>query len=243
MKRPDFDPAAVESIEWRPPAARSVRVTSAGRRETVRLDHLPRPDRLALIRVLRASVPADRQVGWPDFCWRVASPLRRSIEPVLPLRPGERLLTRRRIDGLFAVGAAAVAVTAAGVSAYVGHDRSWAVLGLIAVLWAVCRFSHPKAGVPVVAADLAPPGHRAWTTAFVASFPLGLAAAVAAGRFFDRGTAASVAAAVLFPVAAFLPLAIVDRRYAAARKAWRERRRAESVAAWDRRERPAAPPD
>jgi hypothetical protein len=151
-------------------------------RVKIYLGNFELPERLLLIRLLRALLPEDVHRDWPVFCLKVALPLRRACEWLesdsRPLDEGEVLLTRRRLDVYFALGTA-LAAAVGMFSWWVGGNRApLAAPGFMIAIWLFCRLNIPKRGAR---------SHRLsvigkWRALLLVSWLVGLPLAVAAIR-------------------------------------------------------------
>lgn len=102
---------------------------------------------LDLIRTLRAHLPNAEHIDWERFCRQYAIPLRDSVNGVKrPLRADERRLTRRRWSVIFAPSIVIGGLVAVGLASFTGDASGFAVVALLAGMWAILHFGWPREG-------------------------------------------------------------------------------------------------
>jgi hypothetical protein len=149
LQNQQFDRSEIQCVRWKTSPSGAIRFRVFGRTTRLDLHGFAREDRLRIIRIVRALVPAASQQGWEMFCHKIALPLRDGTPATLRVDDSIRtvLVTRKRYDRLFAVLVPICAVVSAGLWCLFG-GRQFFLLPLGAVgFWLLLRFNIPKTGV------------------------------------------------------------------------------------------------
>ena len=138
----------IEKIKWQHTGA--FKLIGTGAKLTIDLHPYDAPTRLHLIRIFRAVLPEENQTGWPEFCYRNALGARkRAMEadkPVEPPSEGQVVMTRSRIDRLFAILFLPFVLFSIVAAIWTGESKllfSWLA---IVPIWLLIRFVIPKKG-------------------------------------------------------------------------------------------------
>jgi hypothetical protein len=149
LQNRQFDVAELDSLKWRiRPLGGSIVIRARGTKSRLDLHGYAIDDRLRIIKALRDLVPTALQEGWPEFCFKVALPLRDGEpssaggEPAL----GSMTITRKRYDRMAAIG---VPLSICGALVLWIWLNLWQLVALPAVVsaaWLLLRFNVPRNG-------------------------------------------------------------------------------------------------
>ncbi len=144
-----FDRSEIQTIRWKIwPNGGAIRLRVFGRVTRLDLHGFARDDRLRIIRIVRALLPAASQEGWEMFCHKIALPLRdrKPADPRLDESIRTVLITRRRYDRLLVVLGSASVVVSVGAWFLFGIWQSFVLPLLVVIGWLLLRFNVPKNG-------------------------------------------------------------------------------------------------
>ena len=144
-----FDVSELESVKWSIlPRSGCIVFRCPDRKSRLYFSNYSREDRLKIIETLQDLVPESIQEGWPEFCYKVALPLRdgRSFRPQVP--PTQAItVTRNRYDRMASV--CIPASIAVAVVCWVWFDlwQLWALPPMVVGSWLLLRFVVPPSGL------------------------------------------------------------------------------------------------
>lgn len=231
-----FDRSEIQTVRWKIwPNGGAIRLRVFGRVTRLDLHGFARDDRLRIIRIVRALVPAANQEGWEMFCHKIALPLRDGKPAALRVDDSIRtlLVTRKRYDRLFAILVPLCVVVAAGLWWLLEEWQTFLLpLGAVG-FWLLLRFGTPKAGRQYATVTSHPAGRAqlaGWTTVVVSQILM----IVLALAGFAKNQVCTIV--LVFMIAGVIPMFFwlirADRRQRAA-----DRRGAETASGqWERGE-------
>jgi hypothetical protein len=155
----------IDRLDWHTNNFGHVRIRAARKRCLIEMASHPRTDRVRIIEMLRPHVPAEKQVGWPMFCHKVALPLReRQAYKVRLYRPEQlQLITRKRYDKFLYIALPASCAAAGTLWAWLGQPKFIAIPVAVIGGWAVLRLLSPRDGLQY---DKNREGVGAWAALF-----------------------------------------------------------------------------
>ena len=232
----------VVRLEWKVLPTRIVLHLSASRVK-IELGNFAQERQLTLIRYFRSSLPEPIQDHWPEFCLKVALPLRdgkKEESPDRELKEGEVRVTRRRRDLLFLPGL--LLVTPVAIYSAWRFNNPLALLApvFLLLLWLWIRYATPKEGmierVSGLAADAEEKRVGRWMLSWCVA---ALASGVLLVIFQDRLPHSTLVAVFIylfwFPVFMFLVFKL-DRLRKAREKRTTEAEAPAAMEQWERGE-------
>ena len=105
FQRHQFDASELEGLKWRShPVGGSIVFRVLGKKSRLDLHGYNKEDRLQIIKTLHDLVPSSIQEGWPEFCHKLALPLRDGRSPLARCESASKCITvtRKRYDRLAA---------------------------------------------------------------------------------------------------------------------------------------------
>ncbi|MCA9093712.1 MAG: hypothetical protein KDA68_09515 [Planctomycetaceae bacterium] len=156
IRNQEFDISEIQRLSWTffPAVAGALFFRLEQRRVSLSLEGFSRHDRLRIISVLRDLVPESVQRGWPEFCRRVALPLRDGR----PRKPREKRInprarpvriTRKNYDRIATVMIPLSIVYALVAWKLLNAPQVLASPFIVAGGWIVLRFSISREGFVV----------------------------------------------------------------------------------------------
>jgi hypothetical protein len=143
-----FDAEDLHKLSWQTPLGRAIAFQTAMGKAKLDLTNYERAARLQIIRLLRDLVPKERQERWPEFCQRVALPLRDGVpararaNPLIPVTT----ITRSRYDRLFIAALPVVTAAAVSLGLTLGFWQLLLLPFVMAGFWLLLRLSVPPEG-------------------------------------------------------------------------------------------------
>jgi hypothetical protein len=151
LQNKTFDVSDVQELRWN--VHRRLRLRTALTKAALDLRNFGHEDRLTIIRILRALIPRDKQVGWEEFCHHVALPLREDYPATATggksngiVTSDRILITRQRYDRLACILIPASVVVCALIWRAYGVPQLAALPLFLIGMWFLLRFSVPKDG-------------------------------------------------------------------------------------------------
>lgn len=149
LQNHQFDLSELEHLTWksRSPGG-SITFRANGAISHVNLYGYANNDRLRIVEALRNLVPASAQEGWPEFCHKVALPLRDGASSLAGSVPAFELVrvTRRRYDRLAAFVVPLSVVVGIALWAWSNRWEFFVLLPVVIAAWLFLRFSVPRDG-------------------------------------------------------------------------------------------------
>lgn len=138
-----FDASGLETLIWKVTHGGSIVFEAQGVKSRLDLFEFSDKDRLRIITAARDLVPTTVQMGWPDFCQKVALPLRDRATSRAESRPNSEKITITRILRVYAVEISIWLLIAAPF--WFWTKKSWSIHELLLgglVAWLICRFEN-----------------------------------------------------------------------------------------------------
>jgi hypothetical protein len=149
MQNYEFDLSELQSLTWKScPVGGSIVFRIMGAKPYVEMYGYSHDDRLQIIKTMRDLVPASIQEGWPNFCHRVALPLRDGQPMLVRSEPSSQIVTvtRGRYDRAAAVVTPLSIVAAIVLWAWFNLWQFFALPILVLAGWLLLRFNVPPGG-------------------------------------------------------------------------------------------------
>jgi hypothetical protein len=150
LQNHQFDVSELESLIWRiRPVGGSIVFRVSGTKSRLDLYGYANDDRLRIIKALHDLVPISVQEGWPEFCHKVALPLRdrRSLLERGDLPPKYFKITRKRYDRMAAIAFPLSILVAVVPWIWLNVLEFFALPILVIGMWLLVRFHVPPDGL------------------------------------------------------------------------------------------------
>lgn len=149
LQNHQFDVSELECLTWRSRLlGGSIIFRVIGAKSRLDLHGYANDDRLQIIKALHDLVPTSVQEGWPDFCHKVALPLRDGRPSLARSEPSSECftITRRRYDRMAGFGFPLSIFVAITLWVWLNLWQFFALPPLVVAAWLLLRFNVPPDG-------------------------------------------------------------------------------------------------
>jgi hypothetical protein len=151
-QRVELDVTELQSLKWKAiPMGGKIVFRFMGGKARLDFHGYSEENRLRIIRSLRMLVSHDIQEGWPQFCHKVALPLRDGKRPVPPGEPASDvvIVTRQRYNRMLAITFPVSIAVAIALSVWLGFWYFLIVPCAVVAGWLLLRLGVPPEGLAV----------------------------------------------------------------------------------------------